>query len=355
MTATGSYNLWDEIILREELRFLQGHYGEMVHFIIFTHDKKSALFDDKDVTWLTYFPHGFWRNPLANIWYFIRNTWTISHADIMIIGWGGLIFDNEVGVSFPSLMRQWFFRTKLARLSGTTIVYLGLSLEVKQVKNKMALRKLFQKWDFIVVRDEKSAGLLDALEVPCSQIPDIAFLLVPEKAEKLPEKKRIGISLRWGFLGEAEKEIPSLYEYFLEKGYDPVFLIHTTSGDESQNDALFIKSIMAGKTYNTTGTIEATLKVYPTLYAVVAMRYHASVLACVHGIPFLMISYGPKTDELMNLLDNAGYVIRPEEFTLEKFIPLWEDLEHVYDSRKANSIERYNTIHAETIRKLRTL
>ena len=112
---------------------------------------------------------------------------------------------------------------------------------------------------------------------------------------------------------------------------------------------------MAGKTYNTTGTIEATLKVYPTLYAVVAMRYHASVLACVHGIPFLMISYGPKTDELMNLLDNAGYVIRPEEFTLEKFVPLWEDLEHVYDSRKANSIERYNTIHAETIRKLRTL
>lgn len=97
-------------------------------------------------------------------------------------------------------MSQWFFRTKIARLTGTTIVFLGISLELKQTKNKMALRKIFKIGDFIIVRDDRSAGLLDALEIPCSQIPDIAFLLVPEKIEKLPEKKRIGISVRGGFL-----------------------------------------------------------------------------------------------------------------------------------------------------------
>ncbi len=68
---------------------------------------------------------------------------------------------------------QWFFRIKLARLSGTTIIFLGISIEVKKTANKMQLRRIFQKGDFIIVRDERSASLLGALEIPCSEIPDI--------------------------------------------------------------------------------------------------------------------------------------------------------------------------------------
>jgi polysaccharide pyruvyl transferase WcaK-like protein len=161
-------------------------------------------------------------------------------------------------------------------------LYLGISLEIKQVKNKMLLRKIFQKGDFIIVRDEKSAGLLEALEIPCSQIPDLAFLLVPEKAEKLPEKKRVGLSIRGGFFGDNEGEIQKIYDYLLEKGYDPVFIPHTTSGPEAQNDVFYIKRLMAGRTYNTTNTIEQTLKIYPTLHAVVGMRLHSAILSCVH-------------------------------------------------------------------------
>lgn len=97
-------------------------------------------------------------------------------------------------------MAQWGLRTKIARLAGTTIVYLGLSIEVKKVANKMQLKKIFQRGDFIIVRDEKSAGLLEALEVPCSQIHDLAFLYNPTLIP-LPEgRKRIGISVRGGFL-----------------------------------------------------------------------------------------------------------------------------------------------------------
>lgn len=86
MTATGSYNLGDEIILQEELRFLQGHYGTAVSFKVFTHDPKSAFFADPDAPFITYFPHAFWRNPFANIFYFIQNIWLIMKADILIIG-----------------------------------------------------------------------------------------------------------------------------------------------------------------------------------------------------------------------------------------------------------------------------
>lgn len=356
MTATGSYNLWDEIILSEEVKFLHGHYGEMVDFIIFTHDKKSAIIQDESLHWVTYFPHGLLSNPFVNIWYLLRNVWLIARADFMIIGWWWLIFDNEEGVSFTNLLTQWWFRVKLARLAGTTIVFLGISLEVKQVKNKMQLHKIFKKGDFIIVRDDKSAGLLDALEIPCSQIPDLAFLYKPEeKQEKMPEKKRIGLSFRGGFFWDNETDIPKIYDYLAEKWYDPIFLVHTTEWYENQNDLLFIRRVMQGKTYNITSTIEQTLKLYPTLYAVVGMRLHAWILAITHGLPLIMISYGPKTDEFVSLIDNKSYTLPPHELSLDSFKKLWEELEKHYEFLKSNSQERHKTIRADLINKLRTL
>jgi polysaccharide pyruvyl transferase WcaK-like protein len=112
---------------------------------------------------------------------------------------------------------------------------------------------------------------------------------------------------------------------------------------------------MLGRTYNTTNTIEQTLKIYPTLYAVVGMRLHAGILACVHGLPLIMISYGPKTDELTSLIDNKSYTIAPENLNLLTFQNLWEDLESHYDIHKANMAERYKTIRADLVTKLRTL
>lgn len=141
----------------------------------------------------------------------------------------------------------------------------------------------------------------------------------------------------------------------MERGYDPIFLVHTSEGSESQNDAIYIRNLMKGKTFNITGSIEQTLKVYPTLHAVIAMRLHAGILSVVHGLPFIMISYGPKTDEFTNMVDNKGYTISPYDLTLDSCMKLFDDLMAHYDSRKANSLERYGTIRANLIKKLRTL
>lgn len=357
MTATGSYNLGDELILSEEFRFLQEHYKNTVSFSVFTHDKKSSFLMDPKTDFVTYFPHNIRWKPFSNIWYFFKNIWLILHSDILIIGGGGIIFDNERGVNFSSLLAQWFLRTKIARLNGTTIVYLGISLEVKQVRNKMQLKKIFQKWDFIIVRDEQSASLLDALQIPSSQIPDLAFLYQPQKKKLLPGKKRVGISVRWWFLAEADELwITSMYEYLKGDWYDPVFLLHTTSGDDSQNDSVFLKRIMTGKTYHTTGTIEGTLKVYPTLYAVIGMRFHSLVLASAHGIPFLSISYGPKTKELLLLMDVPQEAqISTDHFHLESFKTHWKYLTENYSSRQMQIQKKHIEIRNDLILKLQTL
>ena len=95
---------------------------------------------------------------------------------------------------------------------------------------------------------------------------------------------------------------------------------------------------MQGKKYNITNSIEQTLKLYHTLYAVIGMRLHSGILAITHGIPLIMISYGPKTDEFVNLVDVKGYSLPPHEFTFEIFQKLWQELENHYGFLKANLV-----------------
>lgn len=92
---------------------------------------------------------------------------------------------------------------------------------------------------------------------------------------------------------------------------------------------------MAGKTYNTTGTIEQTLKVYPTLYAVIGMRFHSIVLAAASAIPYISISYGSKTAELLDLLQTPDEArLLPENCNFDAFKPKWTYLGDTYDRRK---------------------
>lgn len=68
-----------------------------------------------------------------------------------------------------------------------------------------------------------------------------------------------------------------------------------------------------------------------------------------------MISYGPKTDELIKLLGCDDFVIRPETLDMETFIKLWNDLENNYDSRKANLTMKHKQIREDLMTKLLTL
>ena len=85
-------------------------------------------------------------------------------------------------------------------------------------------------------------------------------------------------------------------------GYDPIFLAHSFAGDEEQNDILKIRAVMEQEPYKITKTMKETLDIYPSLYAVCGMRFHAGVLACVHEIPFIPFFYGTKGRELVRTL-----------------------------------------------------
>lgn len=108
-----------------------------------------------------------------------------------------------------------------------------------------------------------------------------------------------------------------MYDHLVAMGYKPIFLVFSTSGDESQNDTAYIRKIMLGRTYNTTKNITQTLDMIPFLYAMIGMRLHAGILACVHEIPYLPISYGPKTDDLISTLGIEHLALIAKSITIE--------------------------------------
>lgn len=114
-TATGCYNLGDELILLQEYTYLKNRYREAT-FSIFTYDAKSSLLPkDPSIEYLCYFPHDIKKRPLQNVWYFIQTILTIRKSDYIIIGGGGLLYDNEEDQDFDKLLRPWKLRVWLAK------------------------------------------------------------------------------------------------------------------------------------------------------------------------------------------------------------------------------------------------
>jgi polysaccharide pyruvyl transferase WcaK-like protein len=355
MTASGAYNLWDELILQEEIKFLQKHYWN-VDITAFTYDKKSSIVNDPSIHFECYFPTSFFKKPFANIAYLFKNIWLIARADILVIGWWWIIFDNEPGISFKKVLMQWVYRVKLARITGTTLLFWWIWLEVDRIQNKMQLKKLFTYGDFILVRDPRSKWLLDALEIPAIEVEDIVYLYEPPEVPKIElPRKRVWISIRWWFLEQKKSVVPEIYDFLISEGYDPIFLLHTTDGNIDQNDTLYLKDVMVWRTYNTTHSIDQTLKIYPTLYAVVGMRFHSWILACVHEIPFIPISYWHKTAELVKDLELEHMMIKYMELRIAFFQKIWHNLIENYDREVEHMKERKTIMRNDLIKLLETL
>lgn len=355
MTAAWAHNLWDELILREEINYVREHYGKNVDITAFAYDLTDILTRDPGVRFVSYFPNRIGEYFFKNLQFLIQNIWIIARADVLIIGGWGIIFDNEPGVSFWALFTQWSFRINLARIFKTTILFWGIGLEITHVANKMKLRKLFVPGDFILVRDLQSKGLLDALEIPSIQVQDIVFLYEPPvESRSLTEVKPVWISVRWWFI-DNEIAIPLIYDYLLGLGYKPIFLVFSSAWEESQNDLLFISRVMSWKKYNITKNIVQTLDIYPFLHAIIGMRLHAGILACVHHIPYIPISYWPKTDNLIKSMEIEDLMIQSTELNLDYFEKKWNLLIENYAQLKAKMEEKHEFFHKNLIDSLENL
>ncbi len=355
LTASGKYNLGDELILAEEFRHLKNHFPRAT-FSVFTYDTESLLINDSQIETMTFFPNKIKQKPLKNIIYFFQNIWTIFRSDLIVIGGGGLIYDRETQKNMLPMF-QWKARVFLAKLFRKKILWWAVGINLLE-ENMQKIHFLFSgKNSIVTVRDEKSLETLKKIWIESRILPDVVFGYVPSshKPQATSHKPTVGISLRSGYLKNEIESIRSILEFLLQRNYQIVFLSQSIHpDDQNANDKIFTEQFVNSSKIQSTKTIEETLEAYKTLDFVIWMRLHSCILSVVHSIPFLALSYETKTRELLSDLD-YHFSLEANNFNITSFQTLFSDLESKADDVKFALQQKNDTIKADLWEKIQSL
>lgn len=332
-------NLWDELILKNEISLLKREFPKNTNFRVASYDYKNPVFDIRNTNYFEYFP--LWiRNPrnifrnLKNYIVFLR---TIFWSDIVVIWGGGIIYDSEIQ-SVKNPLDQWVFRTKVARFFRKKIYFYAVWIDIKNSDNTEKLKKIFKKAWKITVRDEKSKAQLEELWIKSKIVDDPVMnenLQHPSlQGERIQEWgkvlwthssknfnlkdfdgynfewKKVWLALRSWYIGTSGKPqierllIAELCSYIESKGWIVVFLPHSLHpSDEQANDYEFMNQFLTRDR-----DIYANLWEIYTAYnhrmldLVISMRLHSIILSYVYGIDQIVLSYSQKTDEVIKKL-----------------------------------------------------
>lgn len=341
-----SKNLWDELILKNEIKMLERRQSGNTKFIVFSHDPRNPFFEKRNIEYKEYFPTalkekgGIVRN-MRNFFSFIQ---TVRKSDLVIIGGGGLIYDNEKDLSKNPLDIR-LFRTKICKLFRKKVEFFRIGIDIKNTWNSQKgksnlekVREIFSVWEHISVRDHYSHELLKQLWIPSSVKKDPVFydrnkeIIETSLIQKIEShsfsyrdlekfdlgEKKIGFALRKWYLTNhnsniAEKmeewKINEIIYFILEAGWEVILLPHSFHNQsEAANDFLFLKQFLRDdvlKKYpgriHICEDMSQTYSVYQDkkIDLCIAQRLHSIILSDVYEIPFIGLSYGTKTQEVL--------------------------------------------------------
>jgi polysaccharide pyruvyl transferase WcaK-like protein len=327
-------NLWDELILKNEIKMLEEEYWTTTKFIVFSYDYLNPFFRKSNIKYKEYFP--VWiKNPnniFKNIYNFFSFINTVSKSDLIVIGWGWIIYDSEKQLNKDPL-DSWLFRKKIFWLFWKKIIFFAVGINIKDKNNLYKVKKIFLKADKITVRDIYSHDLLNELWINSIIIKDPVFNDVKntdkksfliKKVNSLDfsvkdiedinlEWKKIAIAFRKWYLNNKDQKINEkieewkineLINYILKKWWEVILLPHSFhKTDALANDYLFLsKFLRINEKIRIISSMEEVYKkyIYKEFDICLAMRLHSIILSQVYGIPFIWISYSVKTDEILN-------------------------------------------------------
>ncbi|NDK08734.1 hypothetical protein EOM39_05850 [Candidatus Gracilibacteria bacterium] len=343
--SIGCQNLGDELILKNEIKLFENEAlgtinqktNKKFSFRVFTYDIKNIFYLKENIKYLEYFPIGIRekRNILRNFKNLLNLFKTVIWSDIIVIGGGGIIYDNEVQ-SNKHPLDQWVFRNKLFRFFRKKVIFYAIGLNIKNEENYKKVEKIFKNATKVFVRDMYSFKLLQSLGIKSEIIEDPVFCdkdinykmdegkssLVKEiesnnfSLKDLDnvslENKNIGITFRAGYVGKSGNEkieiflIRELVEFLLSKNCKVFFLPHSIHlTDIKSNDLEFYNKIISKSSFENDVFVAKNLEEVYNYYTekkldlCLAMRLHSMILSQVYEIPFVAFSYSKKTEELV--------------------------------------------------------
>ena len=321
--SIGSQNLWDELILKNQIDDLRGRCGEDTQFTVFSYDPEHPFFTSEKVVYQEYFPIDSKRprNIFRNIKNLFSTITVIMRSNLVVIGGGWLFYDCEKQESkWP--LDQWIFRTKLCQLLQKHILFYSVWIDIEHSPNLKKIRKIFSVPAEITVRDAYSKGVLSQLGIKSKIQEDPVWKDNIDKNASNGKQlgsldvenwnsnnfegfdfdgKKVGIALRSGYI---EQEIPRIHELLdmIEKRWwKVVLMVHSFHKvDATANDLVFLAQFHT-KDRKITTSIEQTYEIYKNkkIDMCIAMRFHSIILSSIYWIDYVWVSYAKKTQSVL--------------------------------------------------------
>lgn len=262
---------------------------------------------------------------------------TLENSDVLISGGGSLLQDST---SIKSLLYYlWVIFMALANKKKVIIFAQGIG-PINNPFARFLTKILLKKTNLISVRDEKSLFLLRGWGLSPELVADPMWNLELSSREPLG---RVGIQLRdWKTL--TDDFILSLARKVAENYSDKEVYIYSFQDSQDfevckkfQNYlSLMNKDIKSTLIYQRSN--QEMVDSFKNLDALIAMRYHACLLAIKYGIPTLPISYDEKVEKLAKELD-LEYLKLDE---IEKIAELTENLKSLDMRKTEEKVKSFN-------------
>lgn len=317
----GSSNLGDELIFRALLHLLgrQGISPEEITAISINPRKTAASFGVKTV------------------WHL--DPWAVSavikQADLVIFGGGGILQDSTSVWSVPyHCSRIW-----ISRLFSKPLLAIGIGVGPLDTGIGRWLAKVtFAGVPDIVVRDQASQDQLCRIGIMQSTVGADLALSLPVFEGK--EGSCIVVCLRHfapkGGLVPSKLQNPEAGKGYirslasaLDKASMSLELPIRFVSFDAERDTQFHRAIatnMAAEFSFADANLDNVFSELGAAKAVIAMRYHAGIVAVLAGKPCLLISYSPKLESLATELGDACRIIPNAERHFTRIPGLVEEL-----------------------------
>ena len=292
----GFYNIGDEAILKSIIEALRNE-DPSINIVV--------LSNDVEYTKSTYKVNAINRWKLNYIYK------ELLTCDGLISGGGSLFQD----VTSSRSILYYIGIIWLAKLAKKPIFIYAQGIgPIEKKNNRKIVSRFLNKVDHITLRDEESKLLLNSIGVrkDIDIVPDPVMGFNIENYEfELPEyytNDYITVSIRdWEKNNsEFQKNIALTCDKIIESGMNVVFVpMH------GQYDETISKQVVSLMRYNATVlskdlTMEEKMMYIKGAKLMIGMRLHALIFAATVGTPMIGISYDPKIDSYLNLVEQPS-------------------------------------------------
>ena len=235
---------------------------------------------------------------------------SLKEADMLISGGGSLLQDKTSSRSI------WYYLLimKLAkRYNKKVFVYSNGVGPINKRFNRNFTRRVLNKVDYITLRDKDSYDFIKSIGVNNPNIKvlsDPVFNLKEASDESVREKFDINegtvlVSIRsWMDDEKLIAELSKFLSYLIDEGKNIVFMPMQTPRDTDISERI-AANLKSTKIIDEKYPVEILMGLMKNADFIVAMRLHAMIYAIHQNLPFIGLSYDPKTETLLKDFDES--------------------------------------------------